>query len=42
MKDKEGVRVWVVIPAYNERFSLSGILEEVKSRNLSVLVVDDG
>ncbi len=40
--DAEGMRVWVIIPAYNERFSLAGILEELKNKNLSVLVVDDG
>ena len=36
------MQVWVVIPAYNERFSLAGVLEEVKEKGLSVLVVDDG
>ena len=36
------MRVWAVIPAYNERFSLAGILDELKNKNLSVLVVDDG
>lgn len=36
------MRVWVVIPAYNEKFSLAGIVDELKSKNFSVLVVDDG
>ena len=36
------MRVWVIIPAYNERFSLAGVLDEVKELGLSVLVVDDG
>ncbi len=36
------MNVWVIIPAYNERFSLAGVLEEVKEKGLSVLVVDDG
>lgn len=40
MRDR--MRVWVIIPAYNERFSLAGVLEEVKEKGLSALVVDDG
>ncbi|MCK4912246.1 MAG: glycosyltransferase family 2 protein [Candidatus Omnitrophica bacterium] len=36
------MKVWIVIPAYNERFSLAGILDELKSKNFSILVVDDG
>ncbi len=36
------MNVWVVIPAYNERFSLAGVLEDVKEKGLPVLVVDDG
>ena len=36
------MRVWVVIPAYNERFRLAGILDELKSKNFSILVIDDG
>ena len=36
------MRVWVIIPAYNEKFSLAGIVDELKSKNFSVLVVDDG
>jgi len=36
------MRVWIIIPAYNERFRLAGILDELKSKNFSILVVDDG
>jgi len=36
------MKFWIVIPAYNERFSLEGILDELKSKNFSILVVDDG
>ena len=36
------MRVWIVIPAYNERFRLAGILDDLKSKNFSILVVDDG
>ena len=36
------MKVWIIIPAYNERFRLAGILDELKSKNFSILVVDDG
>ncbi len=36
------MRVWIVIPAYNERFRLAGILDELRSKNFSILVIDDG
>jgi len=36
------MRVWIIIPAYNERFRLAGILDELRSKNCSILVVDDG
>jgi len=36
------VKVWIIIPAYNQRFRLAGILDELKCKNLSILVVDDG
>ncbi|UCC94634.1 MAG: glycosyltransferase family 2 protein [Candidatus Omnitrophota bacterium] len=36
------MNVWVVIPAYNEAGSLEGIIQELKKRNLFVLVIDDG
>jgi len=36
------MNVWVVIPAYNEQRGLAGLLDRIKARGLSVLVVDDG
>lgn len=36
------MRIWVIIPAYNEAARLEFILQELKKRHLSVLVVDDG
>jgi len=36
------MKVWIIIPAYNERFRLAGILDDLKSKNFSILVVDDG
>ncbi|MCD6229154.1 MAG: glycosyltransferase family 2 protein [Candidatus Omnitrophica bacterium] len=36
------MKVWVLIPAYNEEDTLGQILEELKKKSLSVLVVDDG
>ena len=36
------MNVWVVIPAYNEGKALGPLLEKLKEKNLSVLVVDDG
>ncbi len=36
------MKVWIIIPAYNQRFRLAGILDELKCKNLSILVVDDG
>ncbi|MCQ9205209.1 MAG: glycosyltransferase family 2 protein [Omnitrophica bacterium] len=36
------MKVWVVIPAYNEAATLSGILYQLKEKELSVLVIDDG
>ncbi len=36
------MKVWIIIPAYNERFRLAGILDELKSKNFSILVIDDG
>ncbi len=37
-----GVKIWVVIPAYNEGFSLGVILNAIRKTGLSVLVIDDG
>jgi glycosyltransferase involved in cell wall biosynthesis len=36
------MNVWVVVPAYNEGKALGPLLEKLKEKNLSVLVVDDG
>lgn len=36
------MKVWIIIPAYNEENSLKSILQDLKSNDVSVLVVDDG
>lgn len=36
------MKIWVVIPAYNEAKGLADFLPAVKEKNLSLLVVDDG
>jgi glycosyltransferase involved in cell wall biosynthesis len=36
------MRVCVIIPAYNESNTIAGIVKDIRSRNLDVLVVDDG
>jgi glycosyltransferase involved in cell wall biosynthesis len=36
------MKVWVLIPAYNEAGGLTPLLEKVKAKGLPVLVVDDG
>ncbi len=36
------MKVWVVIPAYNEKEALGVTLERLKEKGLSVLVIDDG
>ncbi|MCM8824235.1 MAG: glycosyltransferase family 2 protein [Candidatus Omnitrophica bacterium] len=36
------MRIWLIIPAYNECESLGRLLKEIKKYNLSILVVDDG
>lgn len=36
------MNIWVVIPAYNEAARLTVLLEQLKEKNLSVLVIDDG
>jgi len=36
------MKIWVIIPAYNEEAALEDILREVKKKELSVLVIDDG
>ena len=36
------MRVWVLIPAYNEEKEIGGLLDSLKKKGLSILVVDDG
>jgi len=36
------VKIWVIVPAYNEEQSLAGLLQEVKKEGVSVLAIDDG
>ncbi|MEI8349692.1 MAG: glycosyltransferase family 2 protein [Candidatus Omnitrophota bacterium] len=36
------MKVWVVIPAYNEGEALGVLLQELKKRGLATIVVDDG
>ena len=36
------VKVWILIPAYNEAVRLKLLLERLKQKSVSVLVVDDG
>lgn len=36
------MKIWVVIPAYNESQHLSSFIRALKDKGLSVLVVDDG
>lgn len=36
------MKVWVAIPAYNEGQALGVLLQELKKRGLSAIVVDDG
>ncbi|MFA7677109.1 MAG: glycosyltransferase family 2 protein [Candidatus Omnitrophota bacterium] len=36
------MKIWVIIPAYNESHALEMVLDELKQDGLSVLVVDDG
>jgi glycosyltransferase involved in cell wall biosynthesis len=36
------MKIWVVIPAYNEEEALAGLIQKVKQRGLSVLAIDDG
>lgn len=36
------MKIWVIIPAYNEGKRLGELLNQLKQRNLSVLVIDDG
>lgn len=36
------MKVWVLVPAYNEAQELDTLLSQLKVKNLSVIVVDDG
>ena len=36
------MKVWVLIPAYNEEASIGLLIDRVKERGVSVIVVDDG
>lgn len=36
------MKIWMVIPAYNEGQSLDGILFRLKEKNLNIIVADDG
>lgn len=40
--DKREMKIWVVIPAYNEAQSLEPILFKLKEKRLSIMVIDDG
>ena len=39
---KKHPKIWVIIPAYNEGLSLELVLDELKKKDLFVIVVDDG
>lgn len=36
------MKIWVLIPAYNEGATIGELLREIKQKDLSVLVIDDG
>jgi len=36
------MNIWVVIPAYNEEKNIGELVDRLKKKNLSVLVIDDG
>jgi len=36
------MKIWVIIPAYNEQFNLEKVLEDLKKKRVSTLVIDDG
>lgn len=36
------MKVWVVIPAFNEADSIENVVRKIKEKNLPVIVVDDG
>ncbi|MFH0791422.1 MAG: glycosyltransferase family 2 protein [Candidatus Omnitrophota bacterium] len=39
---KDGLKVCVIIPAYNESISIAKIVKQIKEQGLDVLVIDDG
>ena len=38
----DGFKIYVIIPAYNERKTIKNIIEEMKDRNLNIIIIDDG
>lgn len=36
------MKIWIVIPAYNEGNTIGGVLDKLRERDLSILVIDDG
>ncbi len=36
------MKIWVIVPAYNESFGLEGFLCKIREKGLAVLLVDDG
>ena len=36
------MKIWILIPAYNESIKIGKLLDELKEKHLSILVVDDG
>ncbi len=39
---KQMMKVWVIIPAYNESLKLEMVLDELRKYDVSILVIDDG
>nr|MBP7088830.1 glycosyltransferase [Candidatus Omnitrophota bacterium] len=36
------MRVWILIPAYNEELNLEILLDELRKKDVFVFVIDDG
>jgi glycosyltransferase involved in cell wall biosynthesis len=36
------MKIWIIIPAYNEAKSLDSLLKELKEKDLPIVVIDDG
>jgi len=36
------MKVWVIIPAYNEEKNIGSLLSKIKEKGISVAVIDDG